>query len=172
MYNRHYPGDAAGVVLVDPVRADESTDPKSKGPVPQFLHWPQSLLAQGFNQVGLVRLLGLGARAAPPATTPKGLTPEQWGVVWGLRNEPKNRTALLQELVADFSAEERAAGSVGNVPLIVLTSGSADDNSDKLSTQGRLLVVANGDNAIQLNAPDAVIDAARELVAQVRRERL
>lgn len=168
VYSRLYPGDAAGIVLVDPVRADEATDPKSKGPVPQFLHWPRSLLAQGFNQVGLVRLLDLGARTAPPATSAKGLTPQEWAVVWGLRNEPKNRTALLQELATDFSAEERAAGSLGNMPLIVLVSGSADDNSDKLSAQGKLVVVADGGNAIQLNAPDAVIEAARELVAQLR----
>src|ERR1051326_6907124 len=64
VYNRLYPGETAGMVLVDPVGANETTDPKSKGPVPQFLHWPQSLLAQGLNQVGLVRLLGSGTRAA------------------------------------------------------------------------------------------------------------
>lgn len=149
-YQKLYPKEVAGVVFVDPVCAGGECDPKGKGATPQFLHYPQSLLAQGFNQVGLVRLLRLGERRRPHDEIPEGLTREEWTRIWDLRNLPKTRVALLQELAIDFGAE-------------------ADDKSDKLSTKRNRTVGGNGTGATQFEAPNAVIEAVREVVEECRR---
>lgn len=175
VYNGLYPRDVAGMVLVDSVHGDEGTRmPRSLGPLPAFLHYPQSRLAQAMNEIGLLRV---GAHHSTPGPPPKELTSDEWATIWGLRDEPKTRAALLQELVADPSEEAHAAGNLGDRPLIVLSSATGEDDTvsmelqaelARLSTRARHVVVNNGHNAIYYNAPDAVIAAIREVAYQRR----
>src|ERR1700674_1067641 len=85
----------------------------------------------------------------------------------------------------------RAAGNLGDRPVIVLTAGkyfiSGDPDEDRkaaafhevwvhqlqqslarLSTRGKQVIVENSDHGIQYEAPDAVVDAVREVVTQIR----
>jgi pimeloyl-ACP methyl ester carboxylesterase len=86
----------------------------------------------------------------------------------------------------------RASGKLGDRSVIVLTAGgheeSAEENSAdsafqeiwvhhpqadlaRLSTAGRQIVVENSGHMIQFEAPDAVINAVRDVVTEVRGRR-
>jgi len=85
----------------------------------------------------------------------------------------------------------RASGKLGDRPLIVLTAGRYETSGDRvessassafhevwvhrlqadlarLSTHGRQIVVENSSHGIQFEAPDAVVDAVRDVVTDVR----
>jgi pimeloyl-ACP methyl ester carboxylesterase len=87
----------------------------------------------------------------------------------------------------------RIAGNLGDRPLLVLTAGRYWTPSDpvaareiadfhqvwvhqlqadlaRLSTRGKQVVVENSEHAIGLEAPDAVVDAVRNMVMQIRSE--
>jgi pimeloyl-ACP methyl ester carboxylesterase len=85
----------------------------------------------------------------------------------------------------------RNSGKLGDRPLIVLTAGQYGNPIDpveareisafhevwvhklqadlaRLSTRGRQIVVDNSGHGIQIEAPDAVVNAVRDVVAEVR----
>lgn len=85
----------------------------------------------------------------------------------------------------------RLAGSLGNRPLLVLTAGRTFEPPDPhgkresadfhevwihqlqpqlaaLSTHGRQIIVADSAHAINFDAPEAVVKAVREIVAELR----
>jgi pimeloyl-ACP methyl ester carboxylesterase len=122
VYNGRYPGEVTAAVLLDPVPDDEASNPKTRGALPQFLRHPQSLFVQALNQVGAVRLFGLGTPRRRLGPAPRGFTAQEWALIWALRNEPKTRTSLLQEVIAESIAQARAAGGFGERALVVLNS--------------------------------------------------
>lgn len=86
----------------------------------------------------------------------------------------------------------RASGNLGDRPLVVLTAGKTGRPRDpiaaaevsafqlvwvnqlqadlaRLSTRGRQIVVERSDHMIQFEAPDAVVSAVSDVVAEVRR---
>ena len=93
------------------------------------------------------------------------------------------------------SAEEaRNAGTLGDVPLIVLTAGkfvtphNPADAAEarafhqtwvnelqpklaRLSSRGRQIIIENSGHGIQFEAPDVLIKAIREIVGESRGER-
>jgi pimeloyl-ACP methyl ester carboxylesterase len=187
-----YSSEVAGAVLVDSAHED------------QYRYEPRVTLAP-FNRlpkpirnllcacvpmaarVGLVRLLL--KTAGPPRNIPAGFTAEQATTFQGLELQPKSVVAAA---VCNFeekvSAQMRAAGNLGNIPLIVLTAGLPlrvdDPEADKelvafheiwvhqfqaqlarLSTRGRQVIVENSGHAID---PDAVLKAIHEVVTQIR----
>ncbi len=144
VYAGRYPQEVAGLVLVDNVPDDEATNPRSRGALPQFLRYPQNLLAQALNQIGLVRLLGLGSSRYRFARRPDSFTPEEWAKLTALRDEPKTRTSLLQEKPAESIAEARAARKDGTRPVVELNS--------------------EGANLILYYSPDAVAGAVRRIL--------
>jgi len=95
-------------------------------------------------------------------------------------HEPKNFTAHLQEALDESFAQAHHVGSLGDIPLVVLSSARTDDTEYKddpnrmdpqeqlaqLSTRGKRVVVAQGDHAILVNAPDVVIDAVNALLKE------
>jgi pimeloyl-ACP methyl ester carboxylesterase len=92
------------------------------------------------------------------------------------------------------SAEEaRKAGSLGDVPLIVLTGGKFNTPADprdvedarafhqlwvhelqpklaRLSSRGRQIIIEKSGHGIQFEAPDVLIGAIRELIVESRGE--
>lgn len=84
------------------------------------------------------------------------------------------RTAYAEASVwpASFDAT-RQAGSLGDLPLIVLSAGQDVSDRDRdlqaelarLSSRGRLVEVPESDPYLMLFAPEAVIEAVLELVA-------
>jgi hypothetical protein len=105
--------------------------------------------------------------------------------------EPRTLAESAKELFYESLLEARAAGGLGDRPLIVLTAGlpSARPNDPMqarelianqqrwiksqaqlagLSTRGRQIVLTDSRHGIQSDRPDAVIDAVREVVAEAR----
>jgi pimeloyl-ACP methyl ester carboxylesterase len=65
--------------------------------------------------------------------------------------------------------------SLGDLPVIVLSAGSAGaiavkehQHDAQLSTRGERVVVPDAGHWLQLDAPDAVVDAVRRMVAAIR----
>ena len=91
---------------------------------------------------------------------------------------------------AEVDNAARASGKLGDRPLIVLTAGrsgvvESDSTSAfpavwvhqlqadlaRLSTHGRQIIIGNSAHMIQFEAPEAVVDAVREVVTDLRRRR-
>jgi len=79
------------------------------------------------------------------------------------------------------SAEALAAGSLGGRPLLVLSDGNiaappefleawmnAQSDLAELSTRGRQIEVGGGASDLLHDAPDAIVEAVRQVVAEVR----
>jgi hypothetical protein len=79
------------------------------------------------------------------------------------------------------SAEARAAGSLGDRPVMVLSAGNiaaptefleawtnAQSDLARLSTRGRQITVGGGASELLHDAPDAIVEAVRQVVAELR----
>lgn len=184
VYTGFYPSEVTGLVLVnwaDPalfldLRSDNG---KRAARIPQLIYHSQDAAAQLFNWVGLYRL-GL----VPPAPAPpKGLTAAEWNTIWFLAHSSKALSALMQDIASWrlSSAEARAAGSLGDRPVLVLSAGNiaappefleawtnAQSDLARLSTRGRQIAVGGGASDLLHDAPDAIVEAVRQVVAEVR----
>ena len=109
--------------------------------------------------------------------------------------QPRALKTLYAEMKAmDASYEQvRASGNLGDLPLIVLKSGKNDQTPPKaspeliarisqclrdaaeamasLSSRGRLIEVADAGHAIQIECPNAVVEAIHEVLDQVEGRR-
>lgn len=187
LFTDEHPEDVAGLVMVD------ASHPEMMERLPDELARPPEmsrvLLAVFWlaNHTGLSRLLlGSGTREAYPDSIMPVLG----------RFELQSAAAVLAEAEA-VPGTDRAAretGPFGDLPLIVLVRGNEMDPAmmriseeqarqldalwlelqeelAELSTSGRLQVVSGADHYVQLDRPDVVIEAIREVVDSVRRSR-
>jgi pimeloyl-ACP methyl ester carboxylesterase len=180
VYAGFYPAEVSGLVIVNGVHPDLLRKGRPGGGrmerLPRFVGHSQDAVAQAFNRVGLYRLgLPSGPASGP---VPQGMTAVEWNTIWHLTRSAKARSALLQEIGAwpQSVAEARAAGSLGDRPLLVLSAQNVQSESAgvwmelqadlaRLSTRGRLVTVdPNGDDLIY-GAPEAIIDATRAVLA-------
>jgi hypothetical protein len=137
-------------------------------------------MAQVFNEVGFFRLM---PHPPAPATLPKGMTSPEWNTVWYLNQSAKSHSALLQDVAAweQSRAEAKAAGSLGDRPLIVLSAENLalasayssvwkelQNDLARLSTRGKQTVVDLSSGDLTWQAPDAVIEATRQVVSDIR----
>jgi len=175
-----YASEVTGLVFADGVHPDLLIRARPGGGryarVPKFVGHSQDVTAQLFNQIGLARLLTTD-RLQP--TPPQGMTSDEWSLIWRLTEAPKSRTALLQEVGswAQSTAEARAAGNLGERPLVVVSSESTfvpqtvwaelQEELSRLSTYGTRIEtkVSGGDLIYQ--APDAIVAAVRRVLDQV-----
>jgi len=184
VYTGFYPSEVAGLVLVNWADPGLFLDPRSSNGkraerMPQFTYRSQDAMAQLFNSVGLYRL---GPVPAAPAA-PKGLTSAEWNTIWFLTHSSKAISALMQDIASWrlSSAEARSAGSLGGRPLLVLSAGNiaappefleawtnAQGDLARLSTRGRQMSVSGGAGDLLYDAPDAIVEAVRQFVAEVR----
>lgn len=192
-YNGLFSNDVAGAVLVDAAHEDE---PK-RAPefmlgrtAPSFLWRPIWVTAQGARHVGLIRLL------APRIDLPEEpAQPTRDQIAGALRQQPKMIATLADPTTPQSYLQAQAAGAFGDRPLIVLTRGrlptpshptDMDRRSDaylrvwmheiqpklaRLSTRGRQIIVDQSGHRIPDEAPQEVIEAVRQVLADVRGER-
>jgi hypothetical protein len=184
VYTGFYPSEVAGLVLVnwaDPALFLDlrSGNGKRAARIPQLIYHSQDAAAQLFNWVGLYRLGPVPPEPAPP----KGLTTAEWNTIWFLTHSSKALSALMQDIASWrlSSAETRAAGSLGGRPVVVLSAGNiaappefleawtnAQSDLARLSTRGRQIAVGGGASDLLHDAPDAIVEAVRQVVAELR----
>lgn len=176
LYANAYPTDVVGMVLVDASHPDQD---KRLPPEIQNMQgsWEREALFVEFSMpFGIPRLMGLCEE-----------NPALRAAECDWRNAREN----LEEMKAfkDSAAETAATGSLGNIPLIVLSHDPEKPSSElapdlakptneawekmqeelaHLSTRGTQMIAKNSAHYIQLDRPDVVIDAVRTVVQQVR----
>jgi len=119
------------------------------------------------------------------------MNPQDWATIVSLQRQHQ---AILAGFPQDARANEeqmRAAGHLGSVPLVVLTGAKTFAASDpheaqefaeaqrtwielqaglaRLSTRGRHVIVEKSGHMIPYEAPEAVVAAVLDIVAEVRR---
>lgn len=168
--------EVAGVVLVDASHPDQE-----KRVPPALVDMERSWLRQAeffeFTMpLGIPRLLGFCGR-----------DPAMRAAECNFRNARTNVAEL--KAFSESAAQAGAAGTLGNLPLAVLShdpdtpehdlpedlvKGTNDaweqmqEELSKLSTRGTLTVAKNSSHYIQIDRPDIVIDAIRKVVDEAR----
>jgi pimeloyl-ACP methyl ester carboxylesterase len=196
-YASRYPGEVAGLVLVDPVGLEEWASPTE-------MH--RRMLARGIflsrcggllARLGVVRLaldlLAGGARRAPQmiARASSGrsgsafmermvgeirkLPREVWPMIQAHWSDPKCFDTMGRYLRA---LPENAAAVVDSrveVPVIVLSTGNAGaaqraghERVARECGRGRMEIVEGCGHWVQLDRPEAVVEAVREMVGGTR----
>jgi pimeloyl-ACP methyl ester carboxylesterase len=184
-----YPDDVVGVVLVDASHPDTIQRIAEVLSKPErdkllaemkFLQSPWFKTSQvWFAWLGITRLF---------APAPDELSRE----INYLLMRTKGIEAFADELaVDDINADQiRAAGTMGDIPLIVLTAGKSSDGvyssetdraaerrvwvegiqaeMAKLSSRGKQIIVADSDHMIPTERPEAVVSAIRDVWEQAR----
>ncbi|MGD1096308.1 MAG: alpha/beta hydrolase [Bryobacteraceae bacterium] len=187
-YALRYPQELAGMVLVDPAAAAQWTKPSKTLRLGVSLSRRGAFLAR----IGLVRFalnrLTSGSRTLPKliarASSGQGgglierlvgqvqkLPREVWPLIQSRWCDPKCFEGMARYLEAlPENAASVPASPLGDLPLIVLSSETASaierqehEELARRSTRGRLEIVSGSGHWIQLDRPDVVIQAIREL---------
>ncbi len=182
------PAEVAGVVLVDVSSENDKGwggPGQTRGPIRTLVR----LSAPALSWIGLFRAISHIVPSAIPPTVP----PDQRAMLQALIFQPKSIAGSeSEEANLGVSADEvRAAGNLGDRPLIVLTAGkrylprnpaAARDAAawyevwtrelipqlTQLSSRGQHSVVEGSGHMIPLEAPDAVVSAIRQVVQEIR----
>jgi pimeloyl-ACP methyl ester carboxylesterase len=179
-----YPGDVAGMVLVDASHPDtqaRTLEVLSKEARDQYMA-AERLVNSKLGQHLSIWAMRLGITRM---VTPKGDELEQ--EINYLSWQTKALKAFLDEtaLFEKSTAQIRAAGNLGDRPLIVLTAGKVDEGiydnpadaaaAQKvwvdvlqkdlvgLSSRGKQIIVADSGHMIPMERPEAVVSAIREI---------
>lgn len=178
MFTAQYPSEVVGMVLVDSSHPDQNE---------RFPPEAKKLAANGKYVIrtmqialpfGLPRILA--SRAAPP---------EVRGEYCAVFCRPQFIAAVRAEADAqeENSAEVRPLGTLGNLPLVVLSHdpdkvrfpgnltepvnrewGKMQEELAHLSSNGSHVVVKGSSHDIQIDRPDEVVDAIRKVVGAAR----
>jgi pimeloyl-ACP methyl ester carboxylesterase len=198
VFQQRFPERVAGLVLVDPVSRIEwrRASPQRKRMLARgvVLSKRGAFLARmGVVKLAL-KLLMSGSRAIPKlvarASAGRGasvterltgevrkLPRELWPVMAKHWSEARCFEAMAESLEKlPVSVRQLHEGlSLGDLPVIVLSAGSAGaiavkehQHDAQLSTRGERVVVPDAGHWLQLDAPDAVVDAVRRMVAAIR----
>lgn len=191
VYDGQYPSEVVGMVLVDASHEDQSDRM-----LPAFQAYMkkaneqlqrQKLLAPLLIRFGVARFSQRNQAEAP------GVSKEFGEEMLYLQLQPKFIDATVSEMgsFSESANEVRAAGKLGDKPLVVLTAGkdvppsqlpeglSKKDFDDfrqiwvnelqvkeaQLSTRGKRIMVPDSDHMIPFERPDAVVIAIRDVYA-------
>jgi pimeloyl-ACP methyl ester carboxylesterase len=189
VYNGQYPSDVAGMVLVDASHEDQND--RMSPALQAFMKKSiadlkrQQMLAPLLIRFGIVRFSMRGKGEAP------GVSKEFGQEILYLQLQPKFIEASASELgsFAESANEVRAAGNLGDKPLVVLTAGKSSDASQlpagfpkkefddfheiwvndlqvkeaHLSTRGERIMVPDSDHMIPFERPDTIVAAIHEV---------
>jgi pimeloyl-ACP methyl ester carboxylesterase len=189
VYNGQYPGDVAGMVLVDASHEDQND--RMPPALQAFMKKSiaelkrQQMLAPLLIRFGILRF-SLRKQGESP-----GVSKEFGREMLYLELQPKFIAASASELgsFAESANEVRAACNLGDKPLVVLTAGKSTDASQlpagfpkkefddfheiwvndlqvkeaHLSTRGERIMVPDSDHMIPFERPDAIVAAVHEV---------
>lgn len=190
VFNGMYPKDVAGAVLVDAAHEDE---PKRAPPfmlgrtVRKDLWHPIWIAGQAARVVGLLRVASPGT-ALPSDSAGRS----RRRIVRALRGQPKAIATQFDASISESLAQAANSGGFGDRPLIVLTQGKVETPAQpteedrqyaaylqvwmheiqpqlaRLSTRGRQVIVEKSGHRIPDEAPEVIVAAIRELLAEIR----
>lgn len=149
VFARRYPDDVAGLLFVDstvvgPIAAVPAPLRAVLGSIPML----ELSLCRAAAPIGLLRLTD----TSDPAL------------------RAKDCTTAFQELAAFDPSEVPTGPLPADIPTVILAAAGSDvkeqrEELSRLSSNSRTIVVEGSGHHIQLDRPDAVIDAVRELIA-------
>jgi pimeloyl-ACP methyl ester carboxylesterase len=173
LFADQYPNDVVGMVLLDVAHEDAEKHLK----ISHIAQASRFELLANLAQLGILRKWLFPKMVLSMIPEYKNLPPEVWAeqVAVSLNSENFRTAAGEANLFPEYAAKLRAARSLGDMPLIVLTPVSSSSTWMELqkelaglSTQGRLIVVEGTGHYIQLGRPDVVIDAVQQIVEAAR----
>ncbi|MEO9230876.1 MAG: alpha/beta hydrolase [Devosia sp.] len=174
MFDAAHPEDVAGMVLVDARSeyVDTRTSPAETAAFGAALSG-QATMYSVARRFGIARLFGAGL--IDQALVPSALATEM--VL--LQTNPN----AIEETTAEGMARATddvalGASTLGSIPLVVIAADDSMANIPNwpaaqaamadLSSKGRLVVAHHSSHTVQLDAPDVVIGAVREVLAVAR----
>ena len=181
-YAAKYPGEVSGLVLVDSAHEQ------------QFRRYPASVLAStvsGLQQLKIFEtLIAIGIPALFPSLAPlEPRLPKPIAEAYRalMTSNPKHVAAGRGEIEELIKGSTPPVRTLGALPLVVLSRGQAEAGMDAntsaqsekvwtqmqleltaLSSQGRRVVALKSGHSIQLDQPELVIGAIREVQAVKR----
>jgi len=196
-YAARYPTEVAGLILVDPLPADEwrnapETHLRTLGTGVRLARRGAMLARIGLVRLALQLLAG-GSRRVPKVIArlssgqgeslisrlvgEVGKMPrEVWPIIRAHWSQPKSFLAMadyLESLPAS-SSEAAALGDLPPIPITILSAGHSTpaqlaerDEVTRRSTMGRHIVAAKSGHWIQLDQPDLLIQIVREMVTAI-----
>jgi pimeloyl-ACP methyl ester carboxylesterase len=175
LFTLSHPEQVAGMVLVD-ARSEYVDANTSPAEVQAFQRASatQAILYRVARSLGLVRLIGASLWGGP--AMPREMRTEGMLLTTSQRSVDAQTAEGLERAADD--ALLQAAPSLGDRPVIVLAAGQrvaldpiwaeAQRRQAALSTNGRLIVAQASGHAIHWEQPALVIDAVRQVIADVR----
>lgn len=190
LFNFLYPSEAVGFVLVDSSQEDQET--KMRRSIREENAKELRQLSRMQSVMGF--LIDFGIARAVSARDPEKLTiPMSFReeLTYLQLQKKYADTVLSEESSLDDSIDQvRGAGNLGSKPLIVLTAGESvgipgvpKQDSDEffaswvgelqprlahLSKRSRQIVLLNSHHLIPFEQPQAIVDAVREVAAQLK----
>jgi pimeloyl-ACP methyl ester carboxylesterase len=193
LYHHQYPSEVAGMVLVDAGHEDELDSPEYRAHSDWAL--PQLPLRRVFVALGISRLV-VALDAIPESENEileklSRLSPDDQTIVLALGNRSSFWKAVIDEndALEETFEQVRAAGSLGDLPLVVLTATGPkwwpgwppDFPAEplrqkwmemqkellKLSSNSTHMLAEKSSHFIQLDQPELVIEAVRQVVEAV-----
>lgn len=177
-FNQQYPDEVAGMVLIDARHEAVTTRLKELGVKEQF---PGGPVEQALARSGLFRLLlksGLLLSELFQSLPPDVREATQAQL---LRSTYFPAVQAEFQVLAETEDALRSAGDLGAKPLVVLTHGHPfPDMTEEanwqehqvmlaaLSSRGRLVVAERSGHEIQIQQPDLVANAIREVIEATR----
>jgi pimeloyl-ACP methyl ester carboxylesterase len=187
VYAHKYPDEVAGLVLVDSIHEEQIT---------QSPEIQKRLLQEGVGQFRMLALLSsTGIMALAPRNIPNPGLPDnayaQFQATTATSGDFETNIAELKVMEESY-AEVRALHitSFGNLPLIVLSAGREEtiaflsdaENQQRwevwqalqselvgLSSDSKQVIAEQSGHMIQLDQPDLVVDAIREVVDAIQK---
>jgi pimeloyl-ACP methyl ester carboxylesterase len=185
-----YPDEVSGVVLVDSSHEDQ--DQFEPASVRNQAGRLQALVpfVPGLRFFGVLRL----REKLQPTTVAGSKLPEAtMQELWALALRPNYLPTVLREYAAfatESAAEVRSSGTLGDLPLIVLTAGRHSDPGNQdldgfrkawlevlqpslvmLSRRGHQIVVEDSDHMIPYEDPEAVVSAIQSVWTEARTQK-
>jgi pimeloyl-ACP methyl ester carboxylesterase len=184
LYHHMYPAEVSGMVFADAAHEDAGTiqgmPHRKPPPLPRAVIRGLSIV---LGRLGMMRF-----RNSDPGPPPRHWSAEEWDILARLSRQRK--VLLADAKVGPGRATDdlvRSTGGLEEMPLIVLTQGDPSSPSSaapdvlrgwvglqrrfaQRSRRGRHVLVPNSGHGIPMEAPDAVINAVREMVTTVREE--
>jgi pimeloyl-ACP methyl ester carboxylesterase len=187
-YQQQFPKDVAGMVLVDPVvRAEwrEASEPKRRMLARGVMLSRRGALLARMGVVGFaLRMLTSGSQRVPKllarvsAGSGAGVTDRLVGEVrkmprelWPAIAQHWSQAQSFQTMAPRSAARLDERRLLDDLPLVVLSASKPIPEHARdagLSTRGRHIVVPDAGHWLQLDAPDAVVEAVAQVIAEVR----